>query len=1023
MKRSVVILTNLVVLLLGHVLPASAADKPVPADYAKQIKPLLIARCADCHGADEQESGLRVDAAVLTIRGGDRGPSVVPGKADESLLYQAIAGIGDVSPMPEGEDKLSKAEIALIRRWINEGAKHPADEKIEPASVSTDHWAFQPVKRFPLPSVNDTQWGRNPVDRFILAVLEEKGLAPSPEAAPVTLIRRLSLDLRGIPPTLTEVETFVSDKQPGAYERLVDRMLSSPNFGERWGRHWLDVARYADSNGFTIDSARSIWKYRDWVIEAFNRDMPFDQFTIEQLAGDLLPDATTEQVVATGFHRNTLVNEEGGTDDEQFRVESVVDRVNTTGAVFLGLSVGCAQCHEHKFDPITQREYYEMFAIFNNCDEPQISVPSPVQSAQLERLRAELADVRKKLNARDAEFLRGMSEWEKRLASMAPPEWTSLDPIEVKTEKGSVLTKLDDRSFVTDFSIPANDTFVLTFDQLPKNVTAIRLEALTHASLPENGPGRAKNGNFVLSEVEVLATPAAADNSSAKPTRVAISKAIADHSQVGFSVTNAVDNNQKTGWAINVEKGSLNVDREATFILGSPISGGKITRLTIKLHQNHGDAGYLLGRFRLSAGTASPEQLETPASIRSLIATPAAKRTKPQKAQLAAAFKQTDSIRKPLAVKLGSLKREEDQLLKAVPKTLVMRNRKEPRESHIHIRGDFLRKGARVTGGTPAVMPSLPGDVTIPSRLDLANWLVDAEHPLTSRVTVNRFWQHLFGSGLVSTENDFGTQGSLPTHPELLDWLSTEFVRQGWSIKQLTRLLVSSATYRQSSQAREELLTDDPRNDLLARQSRLRLEAESIRDVSLAASGLLFHRIGGPGVYPPQPAGIYVLTQVKKAWPEESGLQRFRRGMYTYFWRSSPYPFLPTFDAPNANTTCTRRTRSNTPLQALTLANDRAFYEIAQGLAARIIDEGPDDTAERIRFAFQVCFSRQPTPEEFERLHAFFEQQQQFFAADESRAKAVTASRDWGETTATQAAAWTALARVMLNLDEFITRE
>ena len=1010
---------------LAGLASVDSAEPEKPVDYTTQIKPILVDNCYSCHNVDDQQSGLRLDAARIAIKGGDRGPAVIPGKSAESLLYQVLIGQGDVTAMPAEGPPLSEEEIALIQRWIDQGAAAPENETADEATIRTDHWAFQPIRRSALPQVKSTSWAHNPIDLFVRARLEQEELASSGEADRVTLIRRLSFDLHGLPPTLEEIETYLSDESPGAYERVVDRMLASPHYGERWGRHWLDVARYADSNGFTIDSARSIWKYRDWVIDAWNRDLTFDQFSVEQLAGDLLPDATLAQKMATGFHRNTLVNEEGGTDDEQFRVESIVDRVNTTGSVFLGLTVGCAQCHEHKYDPITQREYYELFAIFNNCDEPNIQVPRPEQAAALAKLTAELSQVKQQLDAYDAESLTGLPEWEAMFATASAGSWEPADPVDQQTEKGSVLTIRDDRSVFVDFSIPPNDVFTLVVETGLEQVTGLRLEALTHPDLPKMGPGRSSDGNFVLSEVELFATPLRETGATGGALRpVSLSKAVADYSQTGYPVGHAIDGNQATGWSIGAPDDSMNVNREAVFLFTEPIQNANGLRLTIKLHQNHAKEGYLLGRFRLSLSSAPAEVLRIPEAIRKVLAKSPEERSKEEQSQVARAYLQTDSDRQPFAGNYDRLKRQEERMVKAIPTTMVLRERDKPRQSHIHVRGDFLRKGAVVSGNVPAVLSPLPEEVDQPSRLDLARWLVNPDQPLTARVTVNRFWQRFFGTGLVETENDFGTQGALPSHPQLLDWLADEFMRIGWSMKGLHRLIVTSATYRQSSAMREELLTRDPRNRLLARQSRLRLEAETIRDVALAATGLLSTKMFGPGVYPPQPEGIYVLTQKKKSWPEDQGEDRYRRGMYTFFWRSSPYPFLPTFDAPDANTACTRRSRSNTPLQALTMANDRVFLELARGLAARILREGPDDRDGRIRLAFRLCLAREPSALEQKRLAQYLDgQTESFTLAGEAALGDVPPVEGPPGISPAEATAWMALARVLLNLDEFITRE
>ncbi|MCX7419108.1 MAG: PSD1 and planctomycete cytochrome C domain-containing protein [Planctomycetia bacterium] len=1036
-------------------------------DYETQIKPIFAKHCIDCHKAEKNESGYQVDIATAAIKGGDRGAAVVPGKSDASLLFQALIGKGEVTAMPYEKPRLPAEQIELIKKWIDAGAKIPKSEVAGLGEqAKSNHWSFQPIKQPIVPNpksqtLNSKFEVQNPIDAFILQRLEREGLTPSPAADRPTLIRRLSLDLLGLLPSPDEVEAFVRDDQPDAYEKLVDRLLASPHYGERFGRHWLDIARYADSNGFTIDSARQIWKYREWVIHALNADMPFDQFTIEQLAGDLLPNASTEQLVATGFHRNTLVNEEGGTDQEQFRVEAVVDRVSTTGAAWLGLTIGCAQCHAHKYDPISQRDFYQVFAVFNQCDEPSVPVPSPDQLAEQKRLDTEVADAEKPLKDFDAELLKGLPDWEKSVTAQSAGGWTILDPTVWKTDKGATLTKIDGTTLLVDFSTPANDVYTVTLE-LPaealsnsSTITAIRLETLNHASLPMMGPGRAE-GNFVLSEFELL-TESAAQPSTLNPQPIA--RAIADHSQEGYPISDAIDGKPKTGWAINVKPNSgemLNVPREAVFFPKEPINAKPGMKLVIKMHQLHSVPNYLVGCFRISISGASADVLSVPASIRKIIATPTDKRTKPQIAQLETAFKNTDPRRKPLADRLDGLKKQLDALNKAIPTTLVLRTTAKPRETHIHIRGDFLRKGTAVEPGIPAVLdrrmgtPARPAFDSFPkesgksaqppaARLAFAKWLVSNDNPLTARVTVNRAWQAFFGTGLVPTENDFGTQGDLPSHPELLDWLASELMggegekvsdgisnlksqtpNPAWSLKRLHRLIVTSATYRQASHVRPELRERDPSNKLLGRQSRIRLEAELIRDVCLSASGLLTRQLGGPGVHPPQPEGIYIVTQQKKAWPESTGPDRFRRGMYTYFWRSSPYPMLPTFDAPDANGVCTRRNRSNTPLQALTLANDRSFHEFAIGLADRIMATGPlpptplpsvaDSDDARIWQAIEMCFSRPPSEAELRRLRDFLNRQRAAFATNPNEKDAPKS-------------AWTALARVLMNLDEFITRE
>ena len=793
--------------LASLALLAAQARAEGPDDYAQLVKPILARRCVACHGEGKPKGGLRLDTAALAAAGGDLGPAIVPGKAEESQLYLVLVDRGDVQRMPLRKPPLPEAEIAAIRAWIDAGAPGSKDEV---PSVAPTHWAFVPPGHPEPPNIRDSARIKNPIDRFILAPLEWDGVTPSPEADRVTLARRVHLDLVGLPPTPSEVDAFLADPAPDAYERLVNRLLASPHFGERWARPWLDLARYADSNGYSIDAPRSIWKYRDWVIDAINRDLPFDRFAVEQLAGDLLPGSTLDQKVATGFHRNTPINQEGGIDPEQFRIESVIDRVNTTGTAFLGLTVGCCQCHDHKYDPISQREYFQFFAFFNDSDEPDLPLATPEQLARRARVEAEVDALLADARAKDPSLVEAQKTWEAGL-DMA---------------------------------------------------------------------GRQKQ-----------------------------SEAFRNAMNVAFE---ARDDGQK---AIAFE----------SFVDQAP----------------------------------------------------AAK----------------------------SLRQEVAAMRKKAPKpvtTMIVRERAKPRDTRLFIKGDFTRLGASVEPGVPRALPSLAARAARADRLDLARWIVDPRNPLTARVAVNRIWQVYFGRGLVETENDFGTQGAAPSHPELLDWLATEFTSSGWSVKAIHRLIVTSSTYRQASLSSPDRSASDPENRRLARQSRLRLEAELIRDAALVASGLLTPTVGGPSVFPPQPDGVMSLGQVRREWVASEGPERYRRGLYTYFWRATPHPSLVAFDAPDATRACTRRMRSNTPLQALALLNDRASIEFARALAARVLREGPADPAGRLALAFRLALSRTPTDGELRRLAALL---------------------DDAKVADPEPEAWTTVARVLLNLDEFITRE
>ena len=837
-------------------LPSAGTFASEPVDYTRDIKPIFTKHCVECHSADKHRSGLRLDAGQLILKGGNSGAVVIAGKAAASKLVQAISWSAGAPKMPSGGSKISESEIAAIRAWIDQGAKFPADEKI-PRSAKLDHWSFQPVNRPDPPAVKNPAWCRNAIDRFVLARLEHEGIGPSPEADRVTLIRRLYLDLLGLPPSPEEIDAFLADSRPDAYDRLVEHLLASPHYGERFGRDWLDIARYADSNGYSIDAARSIWPYRDWVIRAFNGDMPFDRFAIEQLAGDLLPNATMDDKVATGFHRNTPINQEGGIDLEQFRVDSIIDRLNTTGAAFLGLTVGCAQCHDHKFDPLTQREYYQLFAFLNNDDEPTLELGNARDVALKKKIHGERSRLEKQFKRLDKINEAAIDAWQGKLT----PDMRARLPREIDHYLSIAVNGRDERQV---------DTLLAYVRNLDK-------------------------------------------------TRHAV--------------------------------------------------GGLMQPLPF-------------------AGLAHLHLLQ---------------------------------VRNGMEARLADLRAREPN----IPTTLVLKNRSTPRETHIHLGGDFTRKGVVVTPDTPAWLPVVPVSATLdsrwPTRLDFAQWLVNPANPLTPRVTVNRIWQRHFGLGLVETENDFGLQGTPPSHPELLDWLASEFVRGGWSMKEMHRLMVKSATYRQASKARPELALSDPRNRLLARMPRLRLDAEIVRDVGLAASGLLSRKIGGPSVFPPQPDGVFRFTQVPRTWKANVGPDRYRRGIYTFFWRSAPHPAMAAFDEPDGVNTCTRRNRSNTPLQALTLLNDEAFVEMAQGLASRVLREKHATDAERLERAFRLCLGRTGRANELERLAQLLTVQRQRLTEQET-AKLAPAQFAAG-LDRREFAAWETVARVLMNLDEFITRE
>ena len=966
-------------------------------DFNQDVRPILSNHCFECHGpdAEQRQAELRLDQRSSAIVTTDDVAAIVPGNANISELVERVTSRDSdlLMPPPDSGERLSEEQVSTLRQWIDQGATY------------AKHWSFERVIRPALPDVVPGDWSENAVDAFILARLNASGIEPSTEADRATLIRRVYLDLLGLLPGIDQVDAFVSDAEPHAYERMVDDVLKSQHFGERWGRHWLDQARYADSHGYTNDNERSIWPYRDWVIDAFNRDLPFDQFTTEQLAGDLLDNPTLAQKVATGFHRNTLINSEGGTKADQFRDEQVKDRTDTTGLVWMGLTVGCAKCHSHKFDPVSQTEYYQLYAFFNstvdrNSVTPTVQVPSATQTQQLEDLATLKASLSEQL-ANDPNVEKRQKDWEQKIAEKAKDAVVETDdgmswqvlPLSGKSTTESTLSSLDDDSLLVAGSAADSEEYHSTARSPLTKIRSVRLEVLTDDSLPNKGPGRADSGNFVLSEFWFR---------TGDGRELRFARAGAEHSQAGYAVAQAIDGKGDTGWAINdAPEGSPNRNRTAWFVLPETLEVEEDHALTFKMQFNR--KTFSIGRYRLSI--SSDEWVERPgvAQLATLIAVEPDKRSDEQNAKLRKAFIQSDPELAGLDRQLTETTKKFDAVKRSIPTTMIFEELEKPRQAYFQIRGDFLRQGDNVQPDVPGVLPSLPSADPQLNRLDLAKWLLSKDHPLTARVRMNRIWMRLFGRGLVETENDFGTQGTLPSHPELLDWLAAEFMQRGWSTKAMLRLLMTSATYRQSSRTRPELLQIDPQNRLLARQSRLRVEAEIIRDLALCVSGKLSPKIGGPGVYPPQPDGVYAFTQRKKNWKTSHDEDRFRRGMYTFFYRSAPYPMLTTFDVPKFNQVCTSRDRSNTPLQSLTLANSEALFELAECFGRRIIADGGDSDIDRLRFAFRVSFARPPTAAEVDRLLDYTQSVRSRFDEDDK--------------------VWTAVARVMMNLDEFVTRE
>lgn len=1172
---------SLVTALLSTALPAQAqspqAQSSSTIDFTRQIRPVLSENCFTCHGPDDKKrkAGLRLDLkseAFKKLKSDSY--AIVPGDTNRSELVRRIARSDPDDQMPPAKSgkQLTPAQIDLLTRWVAQGAQYQ------------DHWAYIKPEHLPVPAVKLKTWPRNPIDYFVLAKLEEEGLKPSPEAMKQTLVRRLSLDMTGLPPSIEEVERFIRDNRADAYEQLVERLLSSPRYGERWARPWLDEARYADSNGYEADYKRSIWPYRDWVIQAFNRDLPFDEFTIEQIAGDLLPNPSRDQKVATGFHRNTLVNTEGGTDDEEFRVAAIIDRVNTTFGVWMGTTIGCAQCHSHKYDPFTQREYYELFSFFNQTkdkgrsNEPELELPTDEQARQREKIQAQLKPLEKILDTQTPELDQIEALWEEDLRAARESiqaGWVPLDPESASASADVNLRVLDDRSILSSGPLADTSVYELTARTALKNVSAIRLEAIADDQLPQHSSGRSEDGDFVLTEFTVQAFPArslhapspappvlgpwkslgpfhastvreafsrafisekkvdlnqefdegklrwseradfadgtvhalegensatylyrtitvseplplmvslgsddglqvwlngnkvlskeveravAPDQESVElqlakgenqlllkinngsgqsgfyfavsedqsgAGRVAFETAYADFSMEKYDVKDAIDGKPKTGWSIAAFEPSNRADHEAVFVPKTPLHFEDGARLVFKLKQESDRSQHLLGRFRLSVSTADRQAhldwASVPSSVRTVLSKPLEDRAPAQQQEVENHYRSIDSRLDKTRSEIAELRK---QLPKDIPSTLVMERADAGRKTHILIRGSHLNKGDEVEPGTPQVLHAWPADQP-KNRLGFARWLVDPSNPLVGRVTMNRIWAQYFGRGLVETSQDFGAQGELPTHPQLLDWLATEFIREGWSLKAMHRLIVTSATYRQSSAVPEELQEADPFNRWLGRGPRFRMEAEMLRDSALAVAGLLSEKVGGPSVFPFQPDGVWNSPYNGDRWTMSKTGDQFRRGLYTFWRRTAPYASFAAFDAPSREVMCERRTRSNTPVQALVTLNDPAFFAAANGLARRIVQEGGSAPEQRLGFAFECCLSRLPDPSETRPLLKLYAASVARFRQQPGQARALLSIGAGGkedESTLADLAAWSVIANVLLNLDETLTK-
>ena len=1001
------------IILLGTLALASARAGGI--DFTRDIQPILSENCYHCHGPDAatREGGLRLDTRDGALRELDGSIAIKPGDSANSEVIRRLFSTDPdlVMPPPDSKREVTPAQKDLLKRWIDQGAEW------------ADHWAYIAPRRAPLPPGAD-----HPIDAFIQERLAKESLAPSPEAPKEKLLRRVTLDLTGLPPTPGEIDAFLADTAPDAYERAVDRLMASPRYGERMVWEWLDAARYADTNGYQGDPTRAMWYWRDWAIHALNANMPFDQFTIEQLAGDLLPEPTRDQLIATGFHRNHMLNGEGGRIPEETRVENVMDRTETTGTVWLGLTFQCSRCHDHKYDQLSHAEYFQFAAFFNSIDEtgsndagglahPIFSFASPEQQQRIGELKAaELAASRNR-DEIEATLRTRQSQWEESMSADAdggPTEvrWTPLVPLEANAEKGTQLAIAEDGSILARGESPTHEEYLILYPAKIDAITAFRLEVLPDDSLPHRGPGRApENGNFVLSGITL----------QDYGKNIVLQAVEATFAQNGFGAEGVFDANPETGWAIQGGAGN------AQTLIFTPQTSPRLGHghnLAFRLQFAYGRQ-HTIGKFRLSATTDHPALLRPmPERIRELLAKPAGSRSDAEREEITRHYLGIQPELATATRERDAAKTAREAAERDIPKTMVMRERKEPRETFILLKGDYQSPGPKVEHGTPAFLPSPPADAPM-NRLTLARWLVSRENPLTARVTVNRYWQQFFGTGIVKTPDDFGVQGDRPSHPELLDWLAVEFMESGWDMKHLVRLIVTSATYRQSSKFAAGMAERDPENRLLARGPRHRLPSWMLRDQALAVSGLLVETLGGPPVKGYQPDGVWeeaTFGQIR--YQRDNGEALHRRSLYT-FWRRIIGPTM-FFDVANRQTCSVKTGITNTPLHALVTLNDVTYSEAARLLATRMFREAAASDDARIRFAFRLCTSRQPDAGDMEILMRALGRLRSQFQADPAAAAKWIAH---GETPPDPAldpvelAAHAALCSLILNLDETLSKE
>jgi mono/diheme cytochrome c family protein len=1007
--------------------PTRAAEPAI--EYNQQIRPILAENCFACHGPDarKREAGLRLDrseGARAKLESG--ATAIVPGDPTASELVRRIESSDDDQKMPPPDSikRLTAEQIKLLKAWVAAGGEYQG------------HWSLLPIDKPAPPAPAESSLagaaGKNPIDRFVEAGIGRHRLAAAPEADPVTLARRLAFDLTGLPPTPEQVAHLAGGPSDAAYEQLVDELLASPRYGERLAMWWLDLVRYADSVGYHGDQPVSVYPFREYVIRAFNDNKRFDQFTVEQLAGDLLPDATLENKIASGYNRLGMMSEEGGVQPKEYLAKYIAERVRNASGTWLGLTLGCAECHDHKFDPLTSKDFYRFEAFFADIQEkglyggddfsPALQVPTAAQVAELARLTAENAALAEQLSQSTPELEAAQLEWEQSLKNRAV-DWVVLRPTSAESKAGATLTTLDDGSILASGKSSAAETYTIAADTPLAAITAIRLEVLADPSLPAQGPGRAGNGNFVLSECRLTAAPASDPLGEAKP--VALAGATADHSQGGQAVAAAVDNNPATGWAILPEAGKNHVAIfEAKDSLGA--AGG--TRLTFTLEQLYG-SDHAIGRLRLAATSAArPVQVGSgvPPAIDALLLIEPGQRTDEQRRTLAAHYRSLAPQIEPLRQKMAEAKKSLENLNRSIPTTLVT-VAVPPRPVRVLARGNWMdESGEEVQPGVPAALPQPAAKEGRLTRHDLARWIVAADNPLTARVLVNRLWKLYFGAGLSRKLDDLGAQGEWPSHPQLLDWLAVDLVASGWDLKHTIKSIVMSQSYRRSSLVSPEAHEKDPYNLWLARQSRFRLDAEMVRDNALWISGLLVERIGGPSVKPYQPPRYWAyLNFPEREWQNATGDDLYRRGLYTHWQRQYLHPSLLAFDGPSREECTADRPRSNTPLQSLVLLNDPTYVEAARVFAELILRQGGSSPAERLDFAMRRALERPIRPTEAETLGQLLASQQEFYKQNPTAAGellSVGARPPGSGLDPAELAAWTNVARTILNLHAVITR-